>query len=101
MEDNPTQSRETSDIEEPGREANENHYELDLEEHAPEDIDAAFQDAVEAVDRAQDEAPDASPAAKRPLTVVICSWPHAYSGGAISLGPATQAPEAPEWEPMK
>ncbi|MCP3958103.1 MAG: nucleotide exchange factor GrpE [bacterium] len=55
MEENPTQSRGTSDVEEPGREANENHYELDLDEHAPEDIDAAFQDAVAAVDRATQE----------------------------------------------
>ena len=61
MEENPTQSRGTSDMEDPGREANENHYELDLEEHAPEDIDAAFQDAVAAVDRAaQDDTAPAS-----------------------------------------
>ncbi|MEM7350176.1 MAG: nucleotide exchange factor GrpE [Acidobacteriota bacterium] len=33
----------------------EDHYELDLEEHAPEDIDAAFKDAVAAVDRSESE----------------------------------------------
>lgn len=40
----------------PGQEASENHYELDLDEHAPADIDEAFKDAVAAVDRSKEVA---------------------------------------------
>ncbi len=51
MEKNLTQDPEASDVKEPDRETAENHYELDLEEHAPANIDEAFKDAVAAVDR--------------------------------------------------
>ena len=63
MEENPTQSPgnppeedrwDASGAETPGDEASDIHYELDLDEHAPADIDEAFKDAVAAVDRAKD-----------------------------------------------
>ena len=63
MEDNPTQNSgvspqgdtwEASGSETPEDKASEMHYELNLDEHAPADIDEAFKDAVAAVDRAKD-----------------------------------------------
>src|SRR5208283_5792305 len=53
------------------------------------------------------DAPEPSPAVKRPLTVVM--WLYTpmgshcflYSAGMTSAGPHTHAPEAPECEPMK
>ncbi len=63
MEDNPTQSRDvppqgeewdTAGVETPEEKASDLHYELNLDEHAPADIDEAFKDAVAAVDRAKD-----------------------------------------------
>ncbi len=57
MEDNPTQSPGSSGVQTPDETAAENHYQLDLDEHAPADIDEAFKDAVAAVDRVKEEKP--------------------------------------------
>ena len=54
MEESPTQSPEASGVETPKEKASDGLYELDLEEHAPADIDEAFKDAVAAVDRAKE-----------------------------------------------
>ena len=51
MEENPTQS---PGVDAPDDKASELHYELDLDEHAPANIDEAFKDAVAAVDRAKE-----------------------------------------------
>ena len=54
MGENPNQNPGVSSVEAPEGKASENHYELDLDEHAPADIDEAFKDAVAAVDRAKE-----------------------------------------------
>ncbi len=45
---------EASDVETLDEKASEIHYELNLDEHAPADIDEAFKDAVAAVDRVKE-----------------------------------------------
>ncbi len=80
MEENPTQSPEAppegdegmaapegdnwdaSGVETADEKASEIHYELDLDEHAPADIDEAIKDAVAAVDRAKESEPPAEAA---------------------------------------
>ncbi len=54
MEENPTKSTGSSGVRTSDEAAAENHYELDLDEHAPANIDEAFKDAVAAVDRVKD-----------------------------------------------
>ena len=56
MEEKATRRPRVSETEAPDG-ATENHYELDLEEHAPANIDEAFKDAVKAVDRSKEAAP--------------------------------------------
>ena len=53
MEDNPTQSPGAPGVQTSDEKTAENHYELNLDEHEPADIDEAFKDAV-AVDRAKE-----------------------------------------------
>ncbi len=53
MDKHPTQGSEASGVTEPDHDVAENHYELDLDEHAPADIDEVFKDAVAAVDRSK------------------------------------------------
>src|SRR5574337_718796 len=65
------------------------------------DLAAMRPSAWEPEENLCEEAPEASPAQKSPFTVAMFSYPQKYSGGAKSSGPLTQAPEAPEWEPMK
>ncbi len=71
MEESPTQNPGASGVETPEEKASDGLYELDLEEHAPADIDEAFKDAVAAVDRAKDsdhpsdaESTDEAPSSK-------------------------------------
>ena len=47
------------------------------------------------------EAPEASPQAEQTLYCGHIFVAPEYSMGSRSSGPLTQAPEAPEWEPMK
>lgn len=51
MEENPTQS---PGVDAPDDKTSELHYELDLDEHAPANIDEAIKDAVAAVDRVKE-----------------------------------------------
>ena len=54
MEENSTRSPGSSGVRTSDGTAAENHYELDLDEHAPANIDEAFKDAVAAVDRVKE-----------------------------------------------
>ena len=53
MDENSRQSQGAPGVKTPDQET-ENHYELNLDEHAPADIDEAFKDAVAAVDRSKE-----------------------------------------------
>jgi molecular chaperone GrpE len=62
MADDPTHGSEAPEVMAADDEPSENHYELNLDEHGPADIDEAFKDAVAAVDRVKDgEGGDAPP----------------------------------------
>lgn len=54
MEENPSRSPGASGAKTPDGKSSDHHYELDLDEHAPADIDEAFKDAVAAVDRVKE-----------------------------------------------
>ena len=53
MDENPRRTQGAPSVQAPDSET-ENLYELDLEEHAPADIDEVFKDAVAAVDRSKE-----------------------------------------------
>ncbi len=86
MAENPTQSREASDVKTRDEEASGNHhYQLDLNEHEPADIDEAFKDAVAAVDRVKvsdEDAAAASAPEEPPEPEVESAEPPAASGEA-------------------
>lgn len=92
MEDNRTRTG-SSEVTSPDLEAADNHYELDLDEHAPTDIDEAFQDAVAAVDRnkvtaskAPADASGESPAAEAPSGPEDRGGSGADGSGEVAVG---------------
>lgn len=82
MEENPNQSPVSSAEAPDDKKASEMHYELDLDEHAPADIDEAFKDAVAAVDRVKDT-DDADGVAPAPGGSATAAAP---GGGSSSQG---------------
>jgi len=61
-----TPEQEATGVKESKEDRTEHLYELDLEDHGPEDIDAAFKDAVAAVDRTKEEGPSEPASAVNP-----------------------------------
>ncbi len=103
MEENSTQRHGAAGVKTAGEKTAdektaENHYELDLDEHAPANIDKAFKDAVAAVDRVKDTdkpagdgdgaaAIDEAPEAESPAD----DGGNSGAGGAAPVSTASQA----------